>query len=344
MALLRGLTPGGKPAQISSAASGFSLSRRSFLALSGASVALGAVPRFLHGEGFDVVREGKRLHLLVGDKRCWTIDPAMFAERAEVDVTHGAHEIAISMCNAIFPGTQFPADFVCKLTKETGVWMLRLAMDCGVEASSPLLDWLNGRRAASGSLNTLQFAPFEELSVAFQSVPSVLFTPDWTLAVSAPSVVTLRGLRETLRSSGLEILLNSATTLSGLPSERSTTIVVPRHNEKLKVDLSRQSEMGWILDHDRDKPLFDELKVEASHTGVGILRSALLTQNAENETTLNFQPGGTLCTDCGEPFAMPLQNPRSEEHTSELQSPDHLVCRLLLEKKNMIKITTTLEN
>src|SRR5258708_26773074 len=31
---------------------------------------------------------------------------------------------------------------------------------------------------------------------------------------------------------------------------------------------------------------------------------------------------------------------RSEEHTSELQSPDHLVCRLLLEKKkknNMIE-------
>src|SRR5258708_29001112 len=30
---------------------------------------------------------------------------------------------------------------------------------------------------------------------------------------------------------------------------------------------------------------------------------------------------------------------RSEEHTSELQSPDHLVCRLLLEKKK--KQTTT---
>src|SRR5438552_10560347 len=28
--------------------------------------------------------------------------------------------------------------------------------------------------------------------------------------------------------------------------------------------------------------------------------------------------------------------PRSEEHTSELQSPDHLVCRLLLEKKNTL--------
>src|SRR5438552_13388062 len=30
---------------------------------------------------------------------------------------------------------------------------------------------------------------------------------------------------------------------------------------------------------------------------------------------------------------LPLGPPRSEEHTSELQSPDHLVCRLLLEKK-----------
>src|SRR5258708_8334954 len=29
--------------------------------------------------------------------------------------------------------------------------------------------------------------------------------------------------------------------------------------------------------------------------------------------------------------------PRSEEHTSELQSPDHLVCRLLLEKKKREK-------
>src|SRR5207244_10289923 len=30
-----------------------------------------------------------------------------------------------------------------------------------------------------------------------------------------------------------------------------------------------------------------------------------------------------------------LHASRSEEHTSELQSPDHLVCRLLLEKKKI---------
>src|SRR5258708_11726094 len=34
---------------------------------------------------------------------------------------------------------------------------------------------------------------------------------------------------------------------------------------------------------------------------------------------------------------------RSEEHTSELQSPDHLVCRLLLEKKKTIQSNLTLD-
>src|SRR5690348_17731372 len=35
---------------------------------------------------------------------------------------------------------------------------------------------------------------------------------------------------------------------------------------------------------------------------------------------------------------VPLHRERSEEHTSELQSPVHLVCRLLLEKKKKNKI------
>src|SRR5438552_7774726 len=37
-------------------------------------------------------------------------------------------------------------------------------------------------------------------------------------------------------------------------------------------------------------------------------------------------------------IAVSVTNNRSEEHTSELQSPDHLVCRLLLEKKKIAEI------
>src|SRR5947208_8677023 len=40
------------------------------------------------------------------------------------------------------------------------------------------------------------------------------------------------------------------------------------------------------------------------------------------------------CQECQSGFApKDKELDRSEEHTSELQSPDHLVCRLLLEKK-----------
>src|SRR5258708_23681427 len=35
-------------------------------------------------------------------------------------------------------------------------------------------------------------------------------------------------------------------------------------------------------------------------------------------------------------LSLPPRKARSEEHTSELQSPDHLVCRLLLEKKKIL--------
>src|SRR5258708_15691607 len=38
------------------------------------------------------------------------------------------------------------------------------------------------------------------------------------------------------------------------------------------------------------------------------------------------------------PIEKRATNARSEEHTSELQSPDHLVCRLLLEKKKEMKV------
>src|SRR5258708_21287312 len=47
------------------------------------------------------------------------------------------------------------------------------------------------------------------------------------------------------------------------------------------------------------------------------------------EVALVHREDAMLSARVGEPD----QRRRSEEHTSELQSPDHLVCRLLLEKK-----------
>src|SRR5438552_11444630 len=46
---------------------------------------------------------------------------------------------------------------------------------------------------------------------------------------------------------------------------------------------------------------------------------------------------------CRRPCSAASTSTRSEEHTSELQSPDHLVCRLLLEKKKIINRMTSID-
>src|SRR5258705_10162601 len=50
---------------------------------------------------------------------------------------------------------------------------------------------------------------------------------------------------------------------------------------------------------------------------------------------LRLPPGSSVRVDC--PRSPPPAQTRSEEHTSELQSLRHLVCRLLLEKKKQQK-------
>src|SRR5207244_11826819 len=62
------------------------------------------------------------------------------------------------------------------------------------------------------------------------------------------------------------------------------------------------------------------------HVPTTVGAAACTPKAASNATTQTTRTAGTFGTP-GTPGT------RSEEHTSELQSPDHLVCRLLLEKK-----------
>src|SRR5258708_12505075 len=91
-----------------------------------------------------------------------------------------------------------------------------------------------------------------------------------------------------------------------------------------------------LVAHDVDRDALERAcemtSVEAGESlrAVASRCEAVITMLPDGETVraVVLGPGGT--GDCL----------RSEEHTSELQSPDHLVCRLLLEKK---KKTTTQE-
>src|SRR5258708_9350504 len=68
--------------------------------------------------------------------------------------------------------------------------------------------------------------------------------------------------------------------------------------------------------------------------------TTLFRSNAPSRTAPSSRPTSTPTTRCASARCPRWRSSsclravsRSEEHTSELQSPDHLVCRLLLEKK-----------
>src|SRR5690348_18123335 len=67
-----------------------------------------------------------------------------------------------------------------------------------------------------------------------------------------------------------------------------------------------------------------------------LFRSERVAINAIHRFELALEVGAPAIVGCDDSrggFAGMTDPSRSEEHTSELQSPVHLVCRLLLEKK-----------
>src|SRR5690625_5531799 len=78
------------------------------------------------------------------------------------------------------------------------------------------------------------------------------------------------------------------------------------------------------------------------HKGLAGLRSLLL-EKGWVLSIIGFLLGRAVILSTVSPFAIAFLATvwfikRSEEHTSELQSRGHLVCRLLLEKKNKLSI------
>src|SRR5258708_38791806 len=79
-----------------------------------------------------------------------------------------------------------------------------------------------------------------------------------------------------------------------------------------------------------------EIYTLSLHDALPILLSmetCALPRNFGSESISALRSSAVNSIRAGRPARADRIDRRSEEHTSELQSPDHLVCRLLLEKK-----------
>src|SRR5258708_13641061 len=80
---------------------------------------------------------------------------------------------------------------------------------------------------------------------------------------------------------------------------------------------------------------YDLVQDERRYPPKAILGTAYEFATGERLASGDFEGGKTGAVRVLGKLGFTIQQVRrSEEHTSELQSPDHLVCRLLLEKKN----------
>src|SRR5258708_11492029 len=78
------------------------------------------------------------------------------------------------------------------------------------------------------------------------------------------------------------------------------------------------------------------IELEKPGSALAALRNALVSFAERNDLS-----SGEGCMGMNAICEFDHRDARSEEHTSELQSPDHLVCRLLLEKKKQNVVQTS---
>src|SRR5258708_29875320 len=86
-----------------------------------------------------------------------------------------------------------------------------------------------------------------------------------------------------------------------------------------------------------DTGTFTDAAIELGISQAAVSRNLMALEKILGVRVLHRTSRQVSPTTAGTDVLAHARQVRSEEHTSELQSPDHLVCRLLLEKKKNTK-------
>jgi hypothetical protein len=282
-------------------------SRRRFIGLSAVAGAAAAVP-LVGGEGFSVLQQNQSIYVLSGGKIRWEIGAERFGTRASVGLKRERDRIHLWLSDAVFPGTDLPADFDADFLKSSGSWLLKMVMKCGLNFEADLLTWLDGNSPGTGSLVPPTLGPIRGAKVKQLSHAVVNFSPTWDFVVRGLGEVVLDRLPHGLPFTRWAISLQPDVQLAGgAPGER-TLFSFHRSDRDWHVPLGREATEGWSLQHERG--LFDELHLEGVSRNGERLSTALLCSAERSSGCLYLHPGGGLLSDSAEPFRMKLERPR----------------------------------
>src|SRR3712207_5336346 len=142
-----------------------------------------------------------------------------------------------------------------------------------------------------------------------------------------------------VRESSVDYLKKCITMVKELRNGGGTMSIVPSEVGKVKEMASPEEEWAWAVEG--LKALRDHANAEGVRIAIEPLnRFETNFLNRHDQALLLAQEVGPDVGVCLDVYHMNQEEARSEEHTSELQSRQYLVCRLLLEKKNIAALST----
>src|SRR5690625_6853370 len=109
------------------------------------------------------------------------------------------------------------------------------------------------------------------------------------------------------------------------PAQKGDILIRVTEVTRSRVNRHKTSTLFYVLHQ-----ISDHLRI-----GLRVVRLVIIGIEEYRIITTQVPQMDILQITCIKEFNAPVEHRRSEEHTSELQSRGHLVCRLLLEKKNL---------
>jgi hypothetical protein len=277
------------------------------MGLASTGVALKATAS-LNGQPFSIGKRGRAVVFTVGSRALWIIDPQKFDGTASIGLHTDEDRILLSLKEAYYPGTRFPAGFESTLERSGDSWSIKFAMDSGAEINSDLLPFLLGQQPAKGRWQLRGISPFDGFAIRSKETAEIAYRPDWSIELRGDISAVLKGFELPLRSGSVRVAMNEGESLCGTETRGRTAFHFRRDGARWNIDIGTKSQFGWALSHDDE--IFDSLQVEGSNGPHGFLRTALLSQRETSGAALRINPGGGWIGDSGEPFEFELQNPR----------------------------------
>jgi len=263
--------------------------------------------------------DNRRAAFVLGGAQRWVIDTRQFAGRPRLRIRQTKDELCIELCNARFPGTPWPADFVATVGRGVFASSLRLQMALGgFDAVAPLERWLLGAAPLSsplrGDIPPLQLGATAALRL--RGAGRAVFSPSWALELQGHGIAAFDGLGGGMVSDTATLQLPASDAPSALADQpaRRSLVAIERGERPWRMTVACADSRGQCLEYTGHP--FDDILVETGETRSGTTRRALVTRsrsgqrNAESpdHPTVHYRLAGDLTTAAATSAVVPLRD------------------------------------